>query len=46
MMFDTMWKGIFLCVILVVGDPFVTLKAQVPVNEVAHTTSQTGLYVL
>jgi hypothetical protein len=46
MMFSTMWKGIFLCVILLVGDPFVNLKAQVPVDEVAHTSPQTGLCVL
>jgi hypothetical protein len=45
-MFSNMWKGIFLCMILVLGDPFVTLKAQVPVNEVAHIISQTGLCVL
>jgi len=28
MMFDNMWKGIFLCCLLLVGDPFVNLKAQ------------------
>ena len=43
-MFDSMWKGIFLCVILLVGDPFITLKAQtqnyatVSPVELAHNT--------
>ena len=47
MMFDSMWKGIFLCVILVVGDPFITLKAQTQNNvdvtpdEVAQCCFQT-----
>jgi len=44
MMFDNMWKGIFLVVLLIVGDPFVNLKAQtvndtdVPPVELAHNT--------
>jgi hypothetical protein len=44
MMFNSMWKGIFLCMILLFGDPFITLKAEtmnVPVNEVAHYCPQT-----
>jgi hypothetical protein len=45
-MFNSMWKGIFLCVILLIGDPFVNLKAQVPVDEVAHNTPKTCVYVL
>lgn len=51
-MCDTMWKGIFLCTILVVGDPFITLKAQtqnyatVPNVEVAHNTPKTVVHVL
>jgi len=46
MMFSIMWKAVFLCGILIVGDPFVTLKAQTqnytPVTpvEVAHNTLQ------
>jgi hypothetical protein len=32
MMFNSMWKGIFLCVILLVGDPFITLKAETQSN--------------
>lgn len=44
MMFDNMWKGIFLVVLLIMGDPFVNLKAQtvsdadVPPVELAHNT--------
>jgi hypothetical protein len=47
MMFNAMWKGIFLCVILLVGDPFVTLKAEtqnytaVTPDELAHYCPQT-----
>lgn len=47
MMFNSMWKGIFLCVILLVGDPFITLKAQtqnyavVTPDELAHYCPQT-----
>lgn len=42
MMFDKMWKGIFLCCLLLVGDPFVNLNVQtqndttVPPVEVAQ----------
>jgi len=52
MMYNTMWKGIFLCTILLVGDPFITLKAQtqnyttVSDVEVAHTTTKTQVCVL
>jgi hypothetical protein len=41
MMFNSMWKGIFLCVILLVGDPFITLKAEtmnVTPDKLAHNT--------
>ena len=43
-MFDNMWKGIFLVVLLIVGDPFVNLKAQtvddtgVTLVKLAHNT--------
>lgn len=46
MMFNSMWKAIFLCVILVVGDPFVTLKAQVPDSKVAQCSPQMLVCVL
>ena len=46
MMFNSMWKGIFLCVILVVGDPFVVLKAQTPDHKVAQCSTQTDFCVL
>lgn len=37
MMSDKVWKGVFLCLILLIGDPFVNLKAQdMPVYEVAQ----------
>jgi hypothetical protein len=51
-MFDNMWKGIFLVVLLLVGDPFVTLKAQTVDNtdvspvELAHNTPKSLVYVL
>lgn len=42
MMSDKLWKVIFLTAILLIGDPFVVLKAQtVPPIQVAHTTPQT-----
>jgi len=41
MMSDKVWKGIFLCAILLIGDPFVVLKAQqVTPVQVAHNTPQ------
>ena len=42
MMFDAMWKTVFLCTILVIGDPFVVLNAQssVPVEQVAQNHLQ------
>ena len=41
MMSDKLWKGIFLCSILLIGDPFLNLKAQpVPPVEVAHSSPQ------
>ena len=46
MMFDTMWKAIFLCTILLVGDPFVTLKAQVPDHKVAQCSPKILVCVL
>jgi len=47
MMSDKLWKGIFLCWILLIGDPYVNLKAQTaPPVKVAHNTSQTGFCVL
>jgi len=47
MMSDKLWKGIFLCWILLIGDPYVNLKAQTaPPVKVVHNTSQTGYCVL
>jgi len=46
MMFNSMWKGIFLCVILLIGDPFVTLKAQVPDRKVAQCSPKMLVCVL
>lgn len=47
MMSDKLWKGTFLCFILLIGDPFLNLKAQtVPPVKVAHNTPQTGFCVL
>lgn len=40
-MFDSVFKGIFLCIIVFIGDPYVNLKAQsfnytaVPLMELA-----------
>lgn len=42
MMSNTVWKGIFLVVLLFVGDPFITLKAQTGTHvELAHNTPKT-----
>jgi hypothetical protein len=42
MMSDKLWKVILLTSILLIGDPFVTLKAQdVPPVKLAHTTPKT-----
>jgi hypothetical protein len=47
MMSNAVWKGIFLVVVLFVGDPFFNLKAQTvdvtPVThcELAHNTPKT-----
>jgi len=42
MMSKSVWKGIFLCVLLLVGDPFITLEAQtVTPVQLAHNTSKT-----
>jgi hypothetical protein len=42
MMSDKLWKVILLTSILLIGDPFVTLKAQtVPPIKVAHDTPKT-----
>jgi hypothetical protein len=44
-MSDSMWKGVFLSVLLLVGDPFINLPQvnAMPVTqvEVAHNTSKT-----
>jgi hypothetical protein len=42
MMSDKLWKVVFLTTILLIGDPFVTLKAQdVPPVKLAHITTKT-----
>jgi hypothetical protein len=45
MMSNKVWKGVCLCVILLVGDPFINLPQvnAIPVTEVelAHNTSKT-----
>jgi hypothetical protein len=41
-MSNAVWKGIFLVVLLFVGDPFLTLEAQtMPPAQLAHNTSKT-----
>ena len=44
-MSNSMWKGVFLSVLLLVGDPFINLPQvnAMPVTqvEVAHNTSKT-----
>jgi hypothetical protein len=41
-MSNAIWKATFLCILLLVGDPFIALKAQ-PVTPVqlAHNTPKT-----
>jgi hypothetical protein len=45
MMSNKVWKGVCLCVILLVGDPFINLPqvnaTPVPDVELAHNTSKT-----
>jgi len=50
MMSNKVWKGVCLCVILLVGDPFINLPQvnanYVPDVELAHDPSQTVPTVL